>query len=566
MKKYFKNFLMLAVILTFAIIVVPLTSEHSERSEETFNTNFSNNFNINTDFLNSDASSMDLIGTGMDIFVMTWTNGEPSLMTITLTQPYHIDVAQCVDTDDENLPFNPSGYGYLARGVKEVTFRLPHNLERENGDIYVVVYSEVGVHYGVHKAIDYTGYEKNFLLITDAYHEPQNSDQITKSQTVNADGSYSDDFVSYYINREMSPFDTVSPYGVTILPYDVCSMLQIFDYTRFEYGVTFTSEQGQYEYTQYLIGLVETLRVSNQCDGVIMFCNRREFYSFANNACWDLQEYFGEQLYTCILERETHHYAPNSRDAYISSDAFEKGYAIGYEFIKSGVENSQFIVGENKTVFVVPTKRLSNSDGQNAFKKLSLLEHGIGMGIDSALIDFDFNESLYNIDFSIYYCEDMSDIYDAYLYGLFYQTARYVFGDNRYHILAFKAFYNFIGDFDLGTLNELAQDEYYSGLPTEVNVFVEDAIWYCKKNKSIIDGDEVCLLNRYFDADFTSVIGLSKTNALVTIFAKYLMGKTDNFQYSTIVDLAQSRGYTIDGVNYNLYGYYIDYVTRRIAM
>ena len=552
--------------MTFAIIVVPLTSEHGERSEETFNTNFSNNFNINTDFLGSAASSIDLIGTGMDIFVMTWTNGEPSLMTITLTQPYHIDVMQGVDTDDENLPPNPSGYGYLARGVKEVTFRLPHNLEHENGDIYVIVYSEVGVNYGVHKAIDYTGYEKNFLLITDAYHEPQNSDQITKSQTVNADGSYSDDFVSYYINREMSPFDTVSPYGATILPYDVCSMLQIFDYTRFEYGVTFTSEQGQYEYTQYLIGLVQTLRMSNQCDGVIMFCNRREFYSFANNACWDLQEYFGEQLYTCILERETHHYAPNSRDAYISSDAFEKGYAIGYEFIKSGVENSQFIVGENKTVFVVPTKRLSNSDGQNAFKKLSLLEHGIGMGIDSALIDFDFNESLYNIDFSIYYCEDMSDIYDAYLYGLFYQTARYVFGDNRYHILAFKAFYNFIGDFDLGTLNELAQDEYYSGLHTEVNVFVEDAIWYCKKNKSIIDGYEVCFLTRYFDADFTSVIGLSKTNALVTIFAKYLMGKTDNFQYSMIVDLAQSRGYTIDGVNYNLYGYYIDYVTRRIAM
>lgn len=566
MKKYFKNFLMLAVILTFAIIVVPLTSEHSERSEETFNTNFSNNFNINTDFLGSAASSIDLIGTGMDIFVMTWTNGEPSLMTITLTQPYHIDVMQGFYVDDDNLLPNPSGYGYLARGVKEVTFRLPHNLEHENGDIYVVVYSEVGVNYGVHKAIDYTGYEKNFLLITNAYHEPQNSDQITKSQTVNADGSYSDDFVSYYINREMSPFDTVSPYGATILPYDVCSMLQIFDYTRFEYGVTFTSEQGQYEYTQYLIGLVQTLRMSNQCDGVIMFCNRREFYSFANNACWDLQEYFGEQLYTCILERETHHYAPNSRDAYISSDAFEKGYAIGYEFIKSGVENSQFIVGENKTVFVVPTKRLSNSDGQNAFKKLSLLEHGIGMGIDSALIDFDFNESLYNIDFSIYYCEDMSDIYDAYLYGLFYQTARYVFGDNRYHILAFKAFYNFIGDFDLGTLNELAQDEYYSGLHTEVNVFVEDAIWYCKKNKSIIDGYEVCFLTRYFDADFTSVIGLSKTNALVTIFAKYLMGKTDNFQYSTIVELAQSRGYTIDSVNYNLYGYYIDYVTRRIAM
>lgn len=73
MKKYFKNFLMLAVILTFAIIVVPLTSEHSERSEETFNTNFSNNFNINTDFLNSAVPSIDLEGEEKDIFVMTWT-------------------------------------------------------------------------------------------------------------------------------------------------------------------------------------------------------------------------------------------------------------------------------------------------------------------------------------------------------------------------------------------------------------------------------------------------------------------------------------------------------------
>ncbi len=564
MKKYFKNFLMLAVILTFAIIVVPLTSEHGERSEETFNTNFSNNFNINTDFLGSAASSIDLIGTGMDIFVMTWTNGEPSLMTITLTQPYHIDVMQGFYVDNDNLLPNPSGYGYLARGVKEVTFRLPHNLEHENGDIYVVVYSEVGVHYGVHKTIDYTGYEKNFLLITDAYHEPQNSNQITKSQTVNADGSYSDDFVSYYINREMSPFDTVSPYGATILPYDVCSMLQIFDYTRFEYGVTFTSEQGEENYIGYLRLLINELRYSNLCDGIIAYCLTDDFYAFANVA---LEQLGGEfSLYTCILKDETYDEVPESSNAYISGDMYSKGYAIGYEFIKSGVENSQFIVGENKTVFVVSTKRLSNSDGQNAFKKLSLLEHGIGMGIDSALIDFDFNESLYNIDFSIYYCEDMSDIYDAYLYGLFYQTARYVFGDNRYHILAFKAFYNFIGDFDLGTLNELAQDEYYSGLHTEVNVFVEDAIWYCKKNKSIIDGYEVCFLTRYFDADFTSVIGLSKTNALVTIFAKYLMGKTDNFQYSTIVELAQSRGYTIDGVNYNLYGYYIDYVTRRIAM
>ena len=100
----------------------------------------------------------------------------------------------------------------------------------------------------------------------------------------------------------------------------------------------------------------------------------------------------------------------------------------------------------------------------------------------------------------------------------------------------------------------------------QVNVSVKDAIRDCKKNESVIDCSDKYFLTRYFDADFTSVIGLSKTNALVTIFAKYLMGKTDNFQYSMIVDLAQSRGYTIDSVNYNLYGYYIDYVTRRIAM
>lgn len=73
----------------------------------------------------------------------------------------------------------------------------------------------------------------------------------------------------------------------------------------------------------------------------------------------------------------------------------------------------------------------------------------------------------------------------------------------------------------------------------EVNVSVKDAIRDCKKNESIIDGSEVCLLNRYFDADFTSVIGLSKTNALVTIFAKYLMGKTDNFHYNIIIELVR---------------------------
>ena len=47
------------------------------------------------------------------------------------------------------------------------------------------------------------------------------------------------------------------------------------------------------------------------------------------------------------------------------------------------------------------------------------------------------------------------------------------------------------------------------------------------------------LFNRYFDADFTSVVGLAKTNALVTIFAKYLMGKTDNLQCNTIIELVR---------------------------
>ena len=47
------------------------------------------------------------------------------------------------------------------------------------------------------------------------------------------------------------------------------------------------------------------------------------------------------------------------------------------------------------------------------------------------------------------------------------------------------------------------------------------------------------LFNRYFDADFTSVVGLAKTNAPVTIFVKYLMGKTDNFQCNTIIELVR---------------------------
>ncbi len=47
------------------------------------------------------------------------------------------------------------------------------------------------------------------------------------------------------------------------------------------------------------------------------------------------------------------------------------------------------------------------------------------------------------------------------------------------------------------------------------------------------------LFNRYFDADFASVVGLAKTNALVTIFAKYLMGKTDNLQCNTIIELVR---------------------------
>ena len=39
----------------------------------------------------------------------------------------------------------------------------------------------------------------------------------------------------------------------------------------------------------------------------------------------------------------------------------------------------------------------------------------------------------------------------------------------------------------------------------------------------------------YFgNADFTLVIGLGKKNALVNIFAKYLMGKTDNFHITLL--------------------------------
>lgn len=568
MKKYFKNFLILAVILAFAIIVVPLTSEHGERSEETFNTNFSNNFNINTDFLGSAASSIDLIGTGMDIFVMTWTNGEPSLITITLTQPYHIDVMQGLYVDNNNnlLP-DPLGYGYLARGVKEVTFRLPHNLEHENGDIYVIVYSEVGVNYGVHKAIDYTGYEKNFLLITDAYHEPQNSDQITKSQTVNADGSYSDDFVSYYINREMSPFDTVSPYGATILPYDVCSMLQIFDYTRFEYGVTFTSEQGEENYIGYLRLLINELRYSNLCDGIIAYCLTDDFYAFANVA---LEQLGGEfSLYTCILKDETYDEVPESSNAYISGDMYSKGYAIGYEFVKGGVENNQFIVGTNDAVFVIPTDYYY-SGSEDVLRGRPLLESGIIMGIDMALSDLDFNESLYNIDYRFYYCESSLA---SFLYSpadLFSRVADEMFGANRHPILAHKAFYNFIGNFDLTVLNECAREECANGLIVHINVFYADATFYCYQIKKIIKGDLPCPDGETFDTDVTSAIGLNKVNSLVTIFARYIMGKTGNQQYATVVEDQDERSYYLIAVGIGgtceLYGYYIDYVTRRIAM
>ncbi len=564
MKKYFKNFLMLAVILTFAIIVVPLTSEHSERSEETFNTNFSNNFNINTDFLNSAASSMDLIGTGLDIFVMTWTYGEPSLMTITLTQPYHIDVMQGLYVDNiNNLLPNPLGYGYLARGVKEVTFRLPHNLEHENGDIYVVVYSEVGVHYGVHKTIDYTGYEKNFLFITDARDYDNEGENIGYSESrVNNDG-----VVSYYVDREDMEFDTYSPYLTTTFPYDVCSMLEIFSYTRLEYGVSVTSEQAEENYIGYLRLLIRELRYSNLCDGIIAYCLTDDFYAFANVA---LEQLGGEfSIYTCILKDETYDEVPESSNAYISGDMYSKGYAIGYEFIKGGAENNQFIIGTNDAVFVIPTDYYY-SGSEDVLRERPLLESGIIMGINMALSDLDFNESLYNIDYRFYYCESNLA---SFLYSpadLFSRVADEMFGANRHPILAHKAFYNFIGNFDLTVLNECAREECANGLIAHINVFYADATFYCCQIKKIINGDLPCPDGETFDTDVTSAIGLNKVNSLVTIFARYMMGKTGNQQYATMVEDQDERSYyliaVVIGGTCELNGYYIDYVARRIAM
>lgn len=73
-----------------------------------------------------------------------------------------------------------------------------------------------------------------------------------------------------------------------------------------------------------------------------------------------------------------------------------------------------------------------------------------------------------------------------------------------------------------------------------------------------------------FDTDVTSAIGLNKVNSLVTIFARYIMGKTGNQQYATVVEDQDERSYYliagVIGGTCELNGYYIDYVTRRIAM
>lgn len=84
------------------------------------------------------------------------------------------------------------------------------------------------------------------------------------------------------------------------------------------------------------------------------------------------------------------------------------------------------------------------------------------------------------------------------------------------------------------------RENIFHGAVLDVKVstkLTDSAIRDCKKNESIIDCSNKCFLSRYFDADFASVVGLAKTNALVTIFAKYLMGKTDNFQCNTIIEL-----------------------------
>ena len=73
-----------------------------------------------------------------------------------------------------------------------------------------------------------------------------------------------------------------------------------------------------------------------------------------------------------------------------------------------------------------------------------------------------------------------------------------------------------------------------------------------------------------FDTDVTSAIGLNKVNSLVTIFARYIMGKTGNQQYATVVEDQDERSYYLIAVGIGgtceLNGYYIDYVARRIAM
>ena len=61
-----------------------------------------------------------------------------------------------------------------------------------------------------------------------------------------------------------------------------------------------------------------------------------------------------------------------------------------------------------------------------------------------------------------------------------------------------------------------------------INVFYADATFYCYQIKKIIKGDLPCPDGETFDTDVTSAIGLNKVNSLVTIFARYIMGKTGN--------------------------------------
>lgn len=565
MKMFSKVTSVIAILAITALCFALPDLEPDERSYTDVNTNNQVKFSINTDFWASGLSSTEIEGTGLDIFCFPWIvdeDAQPHIYTITLTEPYHIDVAQGIDIENESVVPNPDGYGYLAKGVKEVTFRFPPHGDPDKGDIYVIVYSEVGVIYGISGIIDNTAYNKNYLLITDAnnYMGDNVSSEVPSS-------SVATDFVSYYKDRDMLHYGAVSPYETTTFPYELCSMLQIFRYRRFEYGVTFSSDIRKEDYISYLKELVSALRDDNNCSGVIFYCNDKSFYHFANDACWEIRGAIGDPVdfYTCIIQREeTYHDVPNSRDAYISSDAYEKGYAIGYEFVRNGVQKNQFIYGENRGVFFIPTQSIVNSNNQTVLEPKPLLEYGIYEGISRAQVDLDITSM--NISHQILYCENTQEQLEFYLHQLFSQTAENLFGENRYNIIGLKVFYNFVGNFDLGIINELSKDETLNGLPTVSNIFVEDATLYCRANENVINGNEVCRESRYFDADFTSVIGLSKTNSIVSIFAKYLLGKTGHNQYYLFVDSQQPRGYTVGTTNYLLRGYYINYVTRVINL